>query len=70
MSDINTYSSHRLSDRLRRDNGLSVAELEKRGEGYFRTLFGGTADDVQGILDNMYPDAGKHTMLLECPIRF
>lgn len=65
MSDINTYSSHRLSDRL----CLSVTELEKRGEGYLRALFGETADDVHGIPNSMYPDAGKHTMLLEYPIR-
>ena len=74
MSDINTYintySSPRLSDRLYRDTGLSVAELEERGEGYFGALFGETADDVQGILDSMYLDAGKHIMLLERPILF
>jgi hypothetical protein len=69
VSDINTYSSHRLSDRLCRDTGLSVAELEERDEGYFGALLGETVDDVQGILDSMYPDATRASMLFECSIR-
>ena len=58
-----------MGDRLYRDAGLSVAELEERGEEYFGALLGETVDDVQGILDSMYPDATRASMLFECSIR-
>jgi len=42
-----------------------VAELENRGEGYFRALYGESVDDLQGLPDSMYPDTSKHSTLLE-----
>jgi hypothetical protein len=62
--------THKLSNSFYRDTGVSLAEFEKRGEVYFRALFGETADDVQGMLDRIHPDGGKHTILLEYAIRF
>jgi hypothetical protein len=62
--------THRLSDPLCRDTTLSLPELEKRGQVYFQANYGETADDVQELLDRIYPDMGEHTMLLEYAIRF
>ena len=47
-----------------------MPELERRGEVFFRALYGETADDVQGLLERIYPDEGEHTILLEYAIRF
>jgi hypothetical protein len=62
--------THKLSDRIYRDTGSSLPELENRGEVFFRALYGETADGVQSLLDKIYPDMGKHTILLEYAIRF
>jgi hypothetical protein len=68
VSDI--ADTHKLSDLFFRDTGVSLAELEKRGEVYFRVLFGENADHVQGLLDRIHPDASKHTIPLDYAIRF
>ena len=59
-----------MCDPLRRDTALSLPELEKRGQVFFQANYGETADDVQGLLDRIYPDMGGRTMLLEYAIRF
>ncbi|KAN0115890.1 AhpD-like protein [Russula decolorans] len=41
-----------------RDTTLSLPELEKRGQVFFQANYGETADDVQGLLDRIYPDMG------------
>ncbi len=62
--------THRLCDPLSRDTASSLPELEKRGKVFFQALYGETADDVQGLLDKIYPDMGENTMLLEYAIQF
>lgn len=47
-----------------------MPELEKRGQVFFRANYGEIADEVQTLLDRIYPDMGEHTILLECVIRF
>jgi hypothetical protein len=47
-----------------------LPELEKRGEVFFRAIYGETADDVQGLLERIHPDGGEYTMLLEYDIQF
>jgi len=48
-----------LQDTTRqRDTSLSLPELEKLGQKFFGDLYGETADNVQGLLDNIYPDMG------------
>ncbi|KAN0115891.1 AhpD-like protein [Russula decolorans] len=39
-----------------RDTTLSFPELERRGEVFFRAIYGETADDVQGLLERIHPD--------------
>jgi len=41
-----------------RDTSLSLPELDAHGQKFFRALYGETADDVQGLLDKIYPDMG------------
>ncbi|KAI0293418.1 hypothetical protein BC826DRAFT_1015408 [Russula brevipes] len=41
-----------------RETGISLPELERRGEGFFRDFYGETADGVQDLLDKIYPDMG------------
>ncbi|KAI0047038.1 hypothetical protein FA95DRAFT_1559468 [Auriscalpium vulgare] len=41
-----------------RNTKLSPDELEKKGEEFFKVLYGDTADNVQGLLDKIYPDMG------------
>lgn len=53
--------THRLCDRFHRETGLSLPEVEQRGEVFFRALYGETADNVQSLLDKIYPDMGKHS---------
>ena len=48
-----------------RETNLSLTELERRGEIFFRALYGETADGVQALLDKIYPDMGTYTMPLE-----
>ena len=48
-----------------RETDLSLTELDRRGEIFFRALYGDTADNVQGLLDKIYPDMGTYTMPLE-----
>ena len=62
--------THRLCDPLCRDTTLSLPELEKRGQVFFQANYGEIADEVQGLLDRIYPDMGEHAMLLEYAIRF
>lgn len=50
---------------LYRDTTLSLPELERRGEVSYRANYGEIAEDVQGLLDKIYPDMGKHTVLLD-----
>jgi hypothetical protein len=62
VSDICRHSqSHR--DRPCRDTVLSLPELESRGEVFFKSIYGETAD---GLLERIYPDASEHTTLLVC----
>jgi len=71
VSDITVAEeTHRLCDPLCRDTTLSLPELEKRGQVFFQANYGETADDVQDLLDRIYPDMGEHTILLEYAIRF
>ena len=65
-----TTDTRKPSDRIHRETGSSLPELEKRGEVFFRALYGGTADGVQSLLDKIYPDMGEHTTLLESAIQF
>ncbi|KAI0003381.1 hypothetical protein BJV74DRAFT_764740 [Russula compacta] len=41
-----------------RETNLSLPELESRGEVFFRALYGETTNDVQGLLNKIYPDMG------------
>jgi len=41
-----------------RETALSLPEVEKRGEIFFRQYYGETADGVQRLLDKIYPDMG------------
>jgi len=41
-----------------RETGLFLPDLEQRGEVFFRALYGETADNVQNLLDKIYPDMG------------
>jgi hypothetical protein len=59
VRDISRHS--RLSNRPCRDTGLSLPELESRGEVFFQAIYGETTDDVQGLLERIYPDASEHT---------
>jgi hypothetical protein len=43
----------------KRDTSLSLPELDAHGQKFFRALYGETADDVQGLLDKIYPDMGN-----------
>jgi hypothetical protein len=56
--------THRLCDRFYRETGLSLPELEQRGEVFFQALYGETANNVQNLLDKIYPDMGEHTFCL------
>lgn len=48
-----------LQDTTRqRDTSLSLPELETHGQTFFQALYGETADNVQGLLDKIYPDMG------------
>ncbi|KAI9446770.1 hypothetical protein H4582DRAFT_1908207 [Lactarius indigo] len=48
-----------LQDTTRqRDTSSSLPVLETRGQEFFRALYGETADNVQGLLDKIYPDMG------------
>jgi hypothetical protein len=67
VSDI--ADTHRLCDRFYRETDLSLSDLDKRGEVFFRALYGETADNVQDLLDKIYPDMGEH-IILEYAIRF
>jgi hypothetical protein len=67
VSDI--ADTYRLCDRFYRETDLSLSDLDKRGKVFFRALYGETADNVQDLLDKIYPDMGKHT-ILEYAIRF
>ncbi|KAI9511356.1 hypothetical protein F5148DRAFT_1171894 [Russula earlei] len=44
--------------KLQRETALSLPEVERRGEVFFREYYGETADYVQGLLDKIYPDMG------------
>ncbi len=68
VSDIEY--AHRLSDKFCRDTSVSLSELERQGDGFFRALYGETADNVQGLLNKGYPDVGTHTMLFETQTEF
>lgn len=57
--------THRLSNQYCRETNLSLPELESRGEVFFRALYGETTNDVQGLLDKIYPDMGTHTILFQ-----
>jgi hypothetical protein len=56
-----------LCDGFRRETGISLPELERRGEGFFRDFYGETADGVQDLLDKIYPDMGTHIMPFKYP---
>ncbi|CAA7265310.1 unnamed protein product [Cyclocybe aegerita] len=48
-----------LRDRkLLRNPNVTFGEYEQAGERFFETLYGETAEDVQGLLDAVYPDMG------------
>ena len=67
MSEI--ADTYRLCDRFCRETDLSLSDLDKRGQVFFQALYGETAGGVQDLLDKIYPDMGKHT-ILEYAIRF
>jgi hypothetical protein len=52
-----------------RETDLSLPELERRGEVFFQEFYGETANDVQALLDKIYPDMGTHTVLSKCADR-
>lgn len=37
-----------------------MEEYVRNGEKYFRAMYRDTADNVQGLLDEIYPDMGTH----------
>jgi len=48
-----------LRDKERqRETALSLPELERRGQEFFQAFYGETADNVQSLLDRIYPDMG------------
>lgn len=42
-----------------------MPELERRGQVFYQANYGVIAEDVQGLLDRIYPDMGEHTVLLD-----
>ncbi|KAL0563176.1 hypothetical protein V5O48_018899 [Marasmius crinis-equi] len=42
----------------RSPRSTSLAEYETRGQNFFRSIYGETADTVQNLLDGIYPDLG------------
>jgi hypothetical protein len=58
-----------LSHRLRRETAISLPEVERRGQDFFRIFYGETAENVQSLLDKIYPDMGTQTMLFDLVIR-
>ena len=47
-----------------RDTGLSLTEYEKRGDVFWRSVYGDTADNIQVMLNSIYPDMGKSGCLV------
>ncbi|EDR10888.1 uncharacterized protein LACBIDRAFT_315847 [Laccaria bicolor S238N-H82] len=44
--------------KIQRDTGLSLTEYEKRGDVFWRSVYGDTADNIQVMLNSIYPDMG------------
>ncbi|KAG6831232.1 hypothetical protein H0H92_012029 [Tricholoma furcatifolium] len=42
--------------RMMRNKSTAIEQYEKTGEALFRSVYGETADSVQGLLDTIYPD--------------
>lgn len=51
---------------LIRDLTLSTVELKTRGRAMFTKMYGETADEVQTLLDNVFPDFGTSKSTLPC----
>lgn len=43
----------------RRDQTVTTEQYHKRGEEFFRAMYRETADNVQALLDEIYPDMGR-----------
>ncbi|KAH9484059.1 Peroxisomal protein 2 [Psilocybe cubensis] len=43
---------------IQRDTSISLAEYEAKGMSTFRSIYGETADSVDGLLTTIYPDLG------------
>lgn len=41
-----------------RDQNVTMEEYVQNGEKLFRAMYRDTADNVQGLLDKVYPDMG------------
>ncbi|KAH9977327.1 hypothetical protein BGW80DRAFT_1166578 [Lactifluus volemus] len=41
-----------------RETAISLPEVERRGQDFFRIFYGETAENVQSLLDKIYPDMG------------
>ena len=44
-----------------RDKNTTTEEYARNGEKFFRAMYRETADKVQGLLDEIYPDMGLYT---------
>ena len=42
-----------------RDQSTTMEEYVRNGEKYFRAMYRDTADKVQALLDEIYPDMGE-----------
>lgn len=58
-----------VGDSVCRETALSLPEVERRGEAFLRALYGETANYVQTLLEEIYPDMGTHSTLLESVLR-
>ncbi|KAI0032340.1 hypothetical protein K488DRAFT_50091 [Vararia minispora EC-137] len=47
-----------------RDTSVTTDEYEKRGQEFFKALYGDTAEGVQSLLDSIMPDMGKNAFKL------
>lgn len=46
-----------MTDPTHRD-AQPMEVYEERGKSFFKSLYGDTGDNVQGLLDKIYPDMG------------
>ena len=52
----------------RRNMSVTTEEYVETGEKLFRAMYRETADNVQGLLDEIYPDIGTRLVLRSCTV--